>query len=94
MPVLDVELAVEASDATDMRSRSAGSVSDESPTRARLSRDVLVGLGLGTQAALAAPEEAEACGVLPRLGLEPAPVAVAPVWPRVCELLDSYVEVG
>lgn len=79
IPVLDVELVVEASEATDMRSRSAGSVSDESPRRARLSRDVRVGLGLGTFAVLVPTEEAAAGGILARLVLA-APPAVLPVW--------------
>lgn len=93
IPVLDVELAVEASEATDIRSRSAGSVSDESPSRARLSREVLVGLGLGALVVLLAAEEAGAWGILARLDLVLAPT-VLPVWPLACELLDSCVEVG
>lgn len=42
---LDVELVVDTSDATDTRSASARSVSDVSPSRARLRRDALVGRG-------------------------------------------------
>ena len=80
IPVLDVELAVEASEATDIRSRSAGSVSDESPSRALLSRDALVGLGLGTLVALLAAEEAGAWVILALLDLVLAPTVVLPVW--------------
>lgn len=94
IPVLDVELAVEASEATDIRSRSAGSVSDESPSRARLNREALVGLGLGTLVVLLVAEEAGAWVILARLDLVLAPTVVFPVWALVCELLDSCVEVG
>lgn len=92
IPVLDVELVVEASEATDMRSRSAGSVSDESPSRARLSREVRVGLGLGTLAVLAAAEAAAAWGAFARLVLVAAP-PVLPVWALLWELLQLRVDV-
>ncbi|TNN71187.1 hypothetical protein EYF80_018535 [Liparis tanakae] len=88
MPVLDVELAVDASEATDIRSNSAGSVSEESPIRARLSRDALVGLGLGAFAVLPAAVELGAWEVLARLALVLAPTLVLPVWALALVLLD------
>ncbi len=44
---LDAELAVEASEATDIQSTSARSVSEASPSRARRRREARVGLGSG-----------------------------------------------
>lgn len=90
IPVLEVELAVDASEATDMRSRSAGSVSEESPNRARLSREVLVGLGLGALVALLVPEEGGGCVILARLDL----VLAVAVWALGTKPLGCCVEVG
>lgn len=47
---LEVELVVDTSEATDILSASARSVSDVSPSRARRSREALVGRGVGSPA--------------------------------------------
>lgn len=61
---LDVELVVDTSEATDILSASAWSVSDVSPSRARRSREVLVGRGWGREACFPREEAVEAWRVL------------------------------
>jgi len=70
----EVELVVDTSEATDIRSASARSVSEVSPSRARRRREALVGRGWGSEACLLMEEVVAAWRVL--LVLEDSPVEV------------------
>ena len=74
---------MEASEATDMRSKSPISVSEESPSRALLSSDARV--GRGRVVGLLEGPVAVAWETLARLALVLAPTVVLPAWARLWE---------
>lgn len=91
---LEAELAVEASDATDIRSASAWSVSEASPSRARRRREARVGLGRGRVVGLEVAGVG-AAGVFAPLGLPPVGSALELMfWPRPCGRVVDAVSCG